>query len=319
MNEVIVNHYADGISAVDALYHGRAGHSAIHILAEGDRAAVIETGTNYSVPLLIEALGEKGYAPEQVDYVIVTHVHLDHAGGAGECMRRFPNARLVVHPKGARHMIDPAKLIAGTVAVYGAETTRMVYGDIVPVAAERVIEAPDDFTVSLAGRELRFLDTPGHARHHFCVYDRQSGSVFSGDVFGISYRTFDVDGHPFVYPATTPVQLEPEELHKSIDRLLKLGLHQIYLTHYSRVDELERMADDLHRMIDAFTAMARSVGGSGEERHRRLMAQVERYLLENLDAHGCTLPHEKSLQILAGDADLNAQGLEVWLDKQGGS
>lgn len=319
MNEVIVNDYADGISAVDALYHGRPGHSAIHVLIENGRAAVIDTGTNYSTPLLVEALGQKDIAPDQVDFVIVTHVHLDHAGGAGECMRRFPNARLVVHPKGARHMIDPAKLVAGTVGVYGAEKTRQVYGDILPIAAERVIEAPDDFSVSLSGRELRFLDTPGHARHHFCVYDGQSASIFSGDVFGLSYREFDVDGQPFVYPATTPVQLEPEELHKSIDRLLALDPRQIYLTHYSRVDELERMADDLHRRLDDFTAMARATGGAGEERHRRLMAKLEAYLLEKLDAHGCTLPHEKSLHILAGDADLNAQGLEVWLDKLAGA
>ncbi|MBS4098467.1 MAG: MBL fold metallo-hydrolase [Sulfuricella sp.] len=318
MNEVIVKEYADGISAVDALYHGRVGHSAIHVVVENGHAAVIDTGTNYSIPLLIEALGQNGIAPEQVDYVIVTHVHLDHAGGAGECMRRFPNARLVVHPKGARHMIDPAKLVAGTVGVYGAEKTRQVYGEILPIAAERVIEAPDDFSVSLAGRELRFLDTPGHARHHFCVYDGQSGSVFSGDVFGLSYREFDVDGHPFVYPATTPVQLDPAELHKSIDRLMALDPRQIYLTHYSRVAELERLADDLHRRLDDFTALARGVGGAGEERHRRLMERLESYLLEKLDAHGCRLPHEKSLHILSGDADLNAQGLEVWLDKQAG-
>lgn len=319
MNEVIVNDYADGVSAVDALYHGRTGHSAIHIVAEGGRAAVIDTGTHYSIPLLVEALGQQEIAADQVDYVIVTHVHLDHAGGAGECMRRFPNARLVAHPKGARHMIDPAKLVAGTVAVYGAEKTRQVYGDILPIPAERVIEAPDDFTLSLAGRELRFLDTPGHARHHFCVHDGQSGSVFSGDVFGISYRAFDADGHPFVYPATTPVQLEPEELHRSIDRLLALDPRQIYLTHYSRVTELERLADDLHRGLDDFTAMARAIGGSGEERHRRLMAKLESYLLEKLDDHGCKLPHEKALHILSGDADLNAQGLEVWLDKQAGA
>ncbi len=304
-----------GIGAVDAIYNRRHCHSAIHVMVEGGAAAIIDTGTNYSIPSLCRILQERGIAPEQVAYVIVTHVHLDHAGGAGEAMRCFPNAKLVAHPRGARHMIDPSKLVAGTVAVYGEEATRAIYGDIVPVEAARVIEAGEGYILDLNGRPLRFLDTPGHARHHFCIYDEQSASIFTGDTFGISYREFDVDGRPFIFPTTTPVQFEPEALHASIDRLMALKPQAAYLTHFSRVTGLEKLAADLHRRLDDFVALARGVSGAGEARHRGLMAKLEDYFMAELATHGCRLSREESVALLAADFELNAQGMEVWLDK----
>lgn len=315
MTKTIYHQYDHGIAAVDAVYDGRHSHSAIHLLVEGERGAIIDSGTNHSIPRLLEVMSQQGLAPEQMDYVIVTHVHLDHAGGAGEAMRRFPNAKLVVHPRGARHMIDPSKLIAGTVGVYGEEATRKIYGDIVPVPAERVIEAGDEFVVDFNGRPLRFLDTPGHARHHFCIYDERSGGIFTGDTFGISYREFDVDGRPFIFPTTTPVQFEPEVLHASIDRLMALKPRAAYLTHFGRVTGLEGLAADLHRRLDDFVALARVVPGAGEARHRDLVAKLEDYFMAELAAHGCQLSREASVALLAADFELNAQGMEVWLDK----
>lgn len=307
--------FGHGIGAVDAIYNRRHCHSAIHVMVEGDAAAIIDTGTNRSIPSLCRILQERGIAPEQVAYVIVTHVHLDHAGGAGEAMRRFPNAKLVAHPRGARHMIDPSKLVAGTVAVYGEDATRAIYGDIVPVEAARVIEAGEGYTLDLNGRTLRFLDTPGHARHHFCIYDEQSASIFTGDTFGISYREFDVDGRPFIFPTTTPVQFEPEALHASIDRLMALKPQAAYLTHFSRVVGLESLAADLRCRLDDCIALARGVAGAGEARHRDLVARLEDYFMAELAAHGCQLSREASVALLAADFELNAQGMEVWLDK----
>lgn len=318
MGAAIVNNFDHGISAVDAVYAGRHSHSAIHIVQAGDQAAIIDSGTNYSIPALVEALAQQGLMPEQVAYVIVTHVHLDHAGGAGEALRRLPNARLVVHPRGARHMIDPSKLVAGTVAVYGAEKTREIYGDIVPVAAARVIEAPDGFQLDFNGRKLVFLDTPGHARHHFCIFDETSDSIFTGDTFGISYREFDVGsdvgGQAFIFPTTTPVQLEPEATHASIDRLMALKPQAAYLTHYSRVTGLECLAADLHRRLDDFVVLAQQVVDMGEARHRTLVEKLETYLIDQLAAHGCRLPRAEMSRLLAADVELNAQGLGVWLD-----
>ena len=311
-----VNHqdYDDGVTTIDAHYL-RPGLAAIHLLVEGDKAAIVDTGINSSVPGVLEVLRRKNLGPESIAYVIVTHVHLDHAGGAGEMMRLFPAAKLVVHPRGARHMIDPAKLVVGSIAVYGEEKFRRTYGEILPVPAGRVIEAPHGFALKLNGRSLLFLDTPGHARHHFCVFDERSGGIFTGDSFGLSYREFDVEGREFILPTTTPVQFEPEAAHDSIDLIMSCRPRAAYLTHYGRVTQLPRLADDLHQMLDDFVSLAESVRDAGEGRHTRLVEELGRYLLERLAAHGCRLAREAARALLANDIELNAQGLEVWLDK----
>lgn len=307
--------YGHGISAIDA-EHRRPGLAAFYLLVEGDRAAFIDTGTSHSVPRALDVLRAKRMTPEQVAYVIPTHVHLDHAGGAGEMMRRFPNATLVVHPRGARHMTDPAKLVAGVTQIYGEEEATRSFGAIVPVPAERVIEAPDNFTLNLNGRELLFLDTPGHARHHFCVVDARSASIFSGDTFGISYREFDTERGAFVFPTTTAVQFEPDALHVSIERLLNYKPRQMLITHFGRVTEIRRLADDMHRLVDAFVQLARQVKNAGTERHRLLIEGQHAILLPRLRAHGCRLDESQIHAFLQEDYELNAQGIGVWLDRE---
>ncbi len=307
--------YGQGIIAIDAEYQ-RPGLAAFYLLVEGRRAAFIDTGTSRSLPQALAALRAKGLAAEDVAYVIPTHVHLDHAGGAGAMMRRFPNARLVIHPRGARHMIDPAKLIAGVIEVYGAEAVAQHFGEIAPIAAERVIEAPDNFRLDLNGRELLFLDTPGHARHHFCVWDERSRGIFAGDTFGISYREFDTAQGAFIFPTTTPVQFEPQALHASIDRLVGMGPAQIFLTHFGRVHEIERLAADMHALVTAFADLARAAGTAGPERHARLVEGQRALLLPRLAAHGCKIDPDQVEKLLAGDYALNAQGLGVWLDRE---
>jgi glyoxylase-like metal-dependent hydrolase (beta-lactamase superfamily II) len=312
--------YGHGISAIDALYQ-RPGLAAFYLMVEGDQAAFLDTGTSRSLPQALAALAARGLAPAQVAYVIPTHVHLDHAGGAGAMMQAFPNARLVVHPRGARHLIDPQKLIAGVTEVYGAETVAREFGAIAPIAAARVIEAPDDFALDLGGRRLRFIDTPGHARHHFCVYDERSRGIFTGDTFGISYRDLDGARGPFIFPTTTPVQFEPEALHASIERLLALEPRQVFLTHFGRVTDdettggLARLAADLHAAIDDLCRLARSAQGAGAGRHAQLVTGQRALLHERLAAHGCRLAPERIDALLESDYELNAQGLGVWLDR----
>ena len=308
-----ITDYGHGISAIDAQYH-RPGLAAIHLLVEGDTAALVDTGTAFSVPGVIETLQQKNIAPENVAYVFLTHVHLDHAGGAGEFMQRLPNAKLVVHPRGARHMADPAKLIAGATAVYGAAEFSRTYGEIRPVAANRIIEAPDGFRIDLNGRPLLFLDTPGHARHHYCIFDEQSRSFFTGDTFGVSYREFDVNGMEFVFPTTTPVQFDPVAAHVSLDRLMSYGPDHAFLTHYGRISHLPRHAGEMHDLIDAHVAIARKMRDHIPGRHAALVEELGALLLQRLTAHGCKLPQEQIHELLRMDIDLNAQGLESWLD-----
>jgi glyoxylase-like metal-dependent hydrolase (beta-lactamase superfamily II) len=232
-------------------------------------------------------------------------------------MAAFPNAQLIVHPRGARHMAEPSKLVAGVTAVYGAEYVNRIYGEILPIPAERIIEAADGFTLSLAGRELLCIDTPGHARHHICIVDKKTGGIFTGDMFGLSYREHDVDGRPFIFPTTTPTQFEPDEMRASINRLLSFKPEAMYLTHYSRVGDVPALGKDLLRRLDALVAIAESASQlSGMPRHEQIKAEIATYLFSELKTHGCNLAETTVLDIWATDLELNAQGLEVWLDSR---
>jgi glyoxylase-like metal-dependent hydrolase (beta-lactamase superfamily II) len=307
--------YGNGIIAFDAGYV-RPILAAIHIVVESGRVAFVDTGSNDSLANALAALERIGLDAGAVDYVILTHIHLDHAGGAGSMMAAFPNAKLVVHPRGARHMSEPSQLIAGVTAVYGDAYVRRVYGEIIPVPIERIIEVKDGSTISLAGRELLCLDTPGHARHHICIVDRKTGGIFSGDLFGLSYREHDVGGHPFIFPTTTPTQFEPDAMHASIDRLLSFKPEAIYLTHYGQVVDVEHLGMDLHRRLDALVDFGKQVTGKGEQRHQSLKGLLTSYLFDELLAHGCPLPSGRILELWETDIELNAQGLEVWLDRR---
>jgi glyoxylase-like metal-dependent hydrolase (beta-lactamase superfamily II) len=223
-----------GIWAIDTGYQ-RPHFDAAYLMVERGRAAFIDTGTGHSVPRLLDTLEAAGVARDAVDWVIPTHVHLDHAGGSGALMAALPHARLVVHPLGARHLIDPAKLIAGATAVYGAEEVQRSIGTVLPVSAERVLESADGMELHLADRPLRLFDTPGHARHHHCVWDERSRGLFTGDTFGLSYREFDSPQGAWLLPSTTPVQFDPPALRASFERLLALQPDCIYLTHYGRL------------------------------------------------------------------------------------
>lgn len=308
--------YGHGICAVDSVYDRRL-QTAIHLLVEDGRAAVIDTGTSHAVPQVLAALAAKGVAPEQVDYVILTHMHLDHAGAAGQLMARFPNARLTVHPRGARHMADPSRLLAATAAIYGEEQTRRVYGEVLPVPRGRMIETPEGATLRLAGRELLFLDAPGHARHHVVVRDAASGHIFAGDTFGLSYRELDQDGRQFSFPTTSPSQFDPRALHRSIDRMLSFGPEALYVTHFGRLTNLTVLAADLHRLIDAHAELGERHRRAGAERKHLLKEGVRSLVLAERARQGWRLPRQEVLEIFALDIELNAQGLESWLDAEG--
>ena len=308
-----ITDYEHGISAIDSGF-GRPQLAAIHLIAEGDRAALVDTGSNASLPIVLQALKAKGLTPAQVEYVILTHIHLDHAGGAGALMQALPNARLTVHPRGARHRVDPARLVAGTIAVYGEAQARRMYGDILPIPADRIVETPEGATIRLGERALTFLDTPGHARHHVCIRDDRSGHVFAGDMFGLSYRELDVDGRQFAFPTTTPVQFEPAAMHASIDRLLALQPEAIYVTHFGQVRDVPRLGADLHRLIDAHVAAALRHRNAGAGRHERIKADLTAILLDEARRHGWRMALDALLRLMAADVELNAQGLGAWLD-----
>lgn len=308
-----VTAHPDGILAVDSGYC-RDGLAAIHLVIQQGQAAIIDTGTNASVPRVLAALAFAGVEPANVAWVMLTHLHLDHAGGAGSLMCALPNAKLVVHPRGVRHMIDPTRLWEATSAVYGAEQTFAMYGRLAPVAVHRIVPATDGLELEMGARRFTIIDSPGHARHHVCIWDHTASAFFTGDTFGLSYRELDVDGRAFVFPSCTPTQFDPDVLHASIDRMLSFGPEAMYLTHYSRVTDVERLAGDLHRLIDTHVAVAQAARGYGVARHVEILAGLEQIAREEAARHGWTLAEDEYMEVLRLDLELNSQGLGVWLD-----
>lgn len=302
----------DGVYAIDTGFH-RPQFDAAYLVVDDGRAAFIDTGTNFSVPRLLAALADLGLAPEAVDWVIPTHVHLDHAGGVGLLVQQLPQATVLVHPRGARHMVDPSALYQGALAVYGAEEMARSYGELRPVPEHRVRSSADGLEVPLGQRLLGFMDTPGHARHHHCIWDSRSQGWFTGDTFGLGYPELVTAKGPWVMPTSTPVQFEPEALHRSIDRLMARQPRCMYLTHYGRVDQPAPLANSLHQQIDAMVAMARQAP-VGPGRHQALKDGQTALLRPLLAAHGVAEVDE-ALHALALDIELNAQGLAVWLDR----
>ncbi|MDE2149495.1 MAG: MBL fold metallo-hydrolase [Gammaproteobacteria bacterium] len=305
---------AGGIYCIDTHQH-RPGLAAAYLVGEAGRYAMVECGTSPSVPYLLEALRSLGVTPDQVDYLLPTHAHLDHAGGAGALLRELPRARLVAHPRAAPHLIDPDKLIAGATAVYGAEAMTRMYGEIAPVPAARVTAAGDGFKLSLGSRELVFVDAPGHARHHYAIWDAATCGWFSGDVFGVSYRDFDGGERPFLIPTTTPVQFDPAAWNATLDRLLAVHPQRIYLTHYGCIEQPAALADDLRRGLAEYCRIADKFAAA-PDRHRWLIDALTDYHLTELARLDAPITEARARQLLALDMELNVQGLEVWLTRR---
>ncbi|MFM7505592.1 MAG: MBL fold metallo-hydrolase [Rubrivivax sp.] len=302
-----------GVHAIDTGFHRDHFDSAWLVVHEG-RAAFIDTGTHFALPRLLGALDALGLAREAVDWVIPTHVHLDHAGGAGSLMAVLPNATMLVHPRGERHMVDPSALWAGAMAVYGEAEMARSYGQVTPVPAQRVRASSDGQVLDWAGRGLMLIDTPGHARHHHCVWDPLTQGWFTGDTFGLSYREFDTAAGAWIVPTSTPVQFEPEALRGSIERLLAKAPRCMYLTHYGRVDDVPRLGRLLLGLLDEMVALGESQRDAAARHEALKQGQVDIFT-RSLRAHGVAFTEARIAELLAIDLELNAQGMAVWLDR----
>lgn len=311
-NNISFKEYTGGVFVIDADFH-REHMAGCYLVEAGDEAAFVEVGTNSSTPRLMQILEMRGWKPEQVRYVIVTHVHLDHAGGAGSLMQLLPNATFLVHPYGARHMIDPTKLEAGARAVYGDELFDKIYGKLIPVEEHRVQIMEDGDEVNLGNRQLRFIDTPGHARHHFCVYDSLTNGWFTGDTFGLSYREFDTQNGAFLFPTTTPIQFDPEPLKQSVRNLVANNPDCMYLTHYGRVKDVPRLARKMIEGVDTLVGFAEQYKDD-DLRTQKIETAMRTWLMEGLRQHGVELAEDECLKLLSSDIKLNTQGIEIWLD-----
>ncbi len=298
---------SQGVHCIDALYV-KPEVASIYLLREGDEVAIIETGTYHSMENVLATMAELGIADSQVKYVIPTHVHLDHAGGAGAMMRQFRQASLIIHPNGARHMINPEKLIAGTIAVYGEEKFERLYGRIEAISPERVIVAQDLDRYSLGSRELLFIDTPGHARHHFCIYDETSNGVFTGDTFGVCYEPMKQlpDG---LLPSCPPTQFDPPALRESVNRIMSFAPQRLYLTHYGELLNPTTRLASFNRWIDEYVELCESMAPGDQQAEQDLENALMQTVLESLPLDN---GQDEITKFLQNDIRLNAQGLAHW-------
>lgn len=310
MDKAIYKDLGQGITCIDANYSSH-GLACFYLLEHQGACAIIETGTAHSIANLQQCMADKKLDPSSVKYVIPTHVHLDHAGGAGAMMALFPEATLVVHPKGARHLIDPSRLIASSIAVYGERAYTALYGELIPVESGRVREAQDKHTLHLSGRALHIRHTPGHADHHFCLWDELSRGWFTGDMFGVSYETMRFEKADFVMVSTTPTQFRPEAFIESVNLLSAYSPSRMYLTHYGELAYTEKLARLLCQQIAAYREFAPEYVGQTVALAQRIIE----YTLECMrpfDPPGGEAANRKLVEL---DAQLNAQGLEVWLNR----
>ena len=286
-----------------------------YLIVHQGKAAYIDCGTTHSVPRLLSALKECHLDAADVEYVIPTHIHLDHAGGAGALMQNLPNATLVVHPRGAPHMVDPQRLVDSARDVYGSARFAELYGEITPIQEQRVQSVNDGDIINLNGRKLLIADTPGHARHHICLYDELSNAWFTGDTFGLSYPDISIASGNFLLPTTTPVQFEPEAWLHSIEKLLNQQPKRMFLTHYGVVENPRHLAQKLSHDIQQYTKIALSFSASAD-RVNQLKEKLFEFTLNDLVNLGCKQQREQLIDLLDTDITLNAQGLDIWLKRQ---
>jgi glyoxylase-like metal-dependent hydrolase (beta-lactamase superfamily II) len=311
MTTVSCQSLAHDITCLDALYTA-PGMACFYLVGGDDEYAVIETGTSHSVPVLLEFLSAQGIERSQLRYVVPTHAHLDHAGGAGAIMQACPEARLLAHPSAAGHLVEPARLLASARAVYGEAAFARLYGEVQPIPAERVDALEDGARFALGTRQFEVRHTRGHANHHFCVWDERSRGWFSGDMFGLCYADWRFPGQAFVMPSTTPTQFDPAAFAESLALLASYGPDRLYLTHYGELAWSDSSCQALAVQVAHYAQLATDTGPDEEALQRALLD----YTLPLIRQLAPVIDQDSLLPRLVPDLQLNAQGLKVWLQRR---
>ena len=285
--------------------------AAAYLIVEGDRAAFVDNNTSRATPLLMQALDAHGLRPEQVVYAIVTHVHLDHAGGTSALLRECPNAVAVAHPRAGRHLVNPSRLVAAVKSVYGESAFDELYGRIEPVDADRVRTVDDGETLRFGDRTFTFLHTLGHARHHMCIHDSGSNGVFSGDAFGLACPVLQRGSKPFVICSSSPTDFDPVEARRSVARIVATGADRVYMTHFGEMTPVNDAADQILWSIDSMEAIINDAVAAGlkdDELDKFCTERVRASFIEQATNCGFSLT-ESDWQMLATDVSLNAAGV----------
>ena len=242
---------------IDLQFLGYPLAIAAYLLDDGVEAALVEVGPTSTAETLLRAVQARGVPLERLRHLIVTHIHLDHAGALGWLLQRLPYATAYVHPVGAPHMVDPSRLISSASRLYG-EMMERLWGEVVPVPQERLRVVRDGERITVAGRTLLAVDTPGHARHHHVYLDEATGVLFAGDVAGVR-----MPGAAYVRPPTPPPELDIEAWQASLAKLRALPIRQLALTHFGIYDDVERHLNELETRLLDWAAFTRNLVEQG--------------------------------------------------------
>ncbi|QRG65854.1 MBL fold metallo-hydrolase [Brevibacillus choshinensis] len=301
------------IHLIDGHDMGWKERTGTYVIQERE-LTLVETGPSVSVPYIREGLAKLGYTTEQVKYIIVTHIHLDHAGGAGLFLRDCPNAAIVVHPKGARHLVDPSRLIDGARAVYG-EQFDSLFEPIVPVPQNRLITKADGETLRIGPDcVLEFMDSPGHAKHHFSIYDPVSNGMFTGDTVGVHYPQLRRDGIDLFLPSTSPNQFDPDEMLGSIERYRARDLSRIYFGHFGATEKVADVYSQITEWLPVFVREGKEVlakGLSHDDLAERLLNRVK----ASLQLRNVPEDHEV-YEVISLDLSVCSMGIVDYLQKK---
>lgn len=304
----------DNIYQVDVHYQGEPERTSCYIIL-AKKAAIFETGATPGVGRLVEAVKDLGISSEQLSYIVVSHIHLDHSGGAGALLREFPNARVLVHPRGARHLVDPSRLIHAARQLYGASFD-VLFDDILPVPEERVHTPEDGESLDLGdGRVLTIYHTPGHARHHMVLYDPLSRGVFSGDCLGAHYPLLSrLIGRPYVLPITPPSEFDPAAFMETFDRLNRLNLENVYFTHFGKVAGASEIITRNKELVRVYAETGRHILGAGGGA-KKIEEALWSMLWGELSQYGDFKRDQAIIDTLATDMGLNAGGIAQYFER----
>ncbi|GGB47831.1 MBL fold metallo-hydrolase [Virgibacillus dakarensis] len=291
------------IYLIDGYDLGVPGRTGTYVIDEED-LTLIETGPSPSVKYIKQGLESLGFSLEQVKYIIVTHIHLDHAGGAGLFIQSCPNAQIIVHPKGARHLANPKRLVAGARAVYG-DSFAELFDPIIPVSEERLLIKGEGDTLQISSAcTLAFFDTPGHAKHHFCIFDPVSNGIFTGDTVGIRYEQLVRDGVDLFLPSTSPNQFDPEAMRSAIERIRSMNVDRIFFGHFGMTEKVDEALKQVSEWLTVFEQEGEQVFKEGKgynELAGRMLQHVKEYLRTLLveDDHGVYILINVDMQVSA--------------------
>lgn len=306
--ETVTFEVAPGITAIDTFMGGRERYTAAY-LVHADEPTLVETGPGTSVEPVTRALDVLGIAADGLAHIVLTHIHLDHAGGVGALAARFPRATVWVHERGARHLADPARLVASATRVYGEDRMASLFGPVEPVASERLRVLEDRAWLDLGGRSLQALDTPGHASHHLALVETTTGVVFTGDALGIH-----VPNLPVLRPATPPPEFDLELAVASIARIRRAASSTLLFAHFGPIGDVERTCELAIRRLREWTEAVRGAMRTTSDPDEIVEVLTKEAARETVTGAEAQLDLDR-LETLAG-IRMNATGIVRYLTKR---